>query len=224
MKHVRFYNLSLNQKNRKIRKNLYKFETQEYHLSLEQKQILNKDILKANKHLFEYKRILNIPWNFIFLNSNQYIENNYPHTHAEIIYLPSNFFLDPMYSRVNTLIHEKIHIFQRLFPIPYHKILFNVYKLSVDSYLPKHPKYENIRQNPDNNLLIYKDKQEYILPILYDDAVSIADVSFKKFNENKHDTVYSKLPINEHPNETLAYYLTNTIIGNRVPENIKIFL
>jgi hypothetical protein len=224
MKHVRFYNLSLNQKNLEIRKNLYKFKTQEYQPSLEQKQILNTDIFKANKYLFEYKRILNIPWNFIFLNANEFIENNYPHTHADIIFLPSDFFLEPIYSRVNTLIHEKIHIFQRLFPIPYHKILFNVFKLSVHSYLPKHPKYENIRQNPDNNLLLYKDKQEYILPILHDDAVSIADVSFEKFNENKHDTVYSKLPINEHPNETLAYFLTKNIIDKSVPKNIKIFL
>jgi hypothetical protein len=224
MKHVRFYNEFLTEKNKSIRKNLYQSNSQEYVPTKREQNIIDKDIGIANKYMRDLRLLMSIEWKLRFLDAKHFIENNFPHTHADIIFLPSTFFNFSNKQRVNTLIHEKIHVYQRLFPIPYHKMLFDIFNLKIYSYLPTHEKFFMVRQNPDNNLLIYKDGNEYTLPILAQQPKSLHDVSFIPFNSNDKTTKYSKLPTNEHPNETLAYYLTSVIQDSSVPQNIKMFL
>ena len=224
MKHIRFYNEFLTERNRRIRKQLYQSKSQEYVPTKKEQNIIDNDIIIANKFMCDLKLLTSIEWKFIFLNSKYFIENNFPHTHTDMIFLPSTFFDYSQKQRVNTLIHEKIHVYQRLFPIPYHKLLFKIFDLRIHSYLPNHEKFSMVRQNPDNNLLIYKDCNEYTLPILSQQPTSLNYVSFTRFNSNEKTTKFSKLPFNEHPNETLAYYLTSLIQENLVSQNIKMFL
>tara|TARA_Y100000389_G_C17246248_1_gene405721 strand:+ start:533 stop:709 length:177 start_codon:yes stop_codon:yes gene_type:complete len=53
---------------------------------------------------------------------------------------------------------------------------------------------------------------------------SIADVKHKVYNKHNRNTAYSELKKNEHPNETFAYYLTNAILKNEIPNYIKSFI
>jgi hypothetical protein len=123
--------------------------------------------------------------------------------------------------RISLLIHEKIHIYQRYHPIPYHKIILHHYDLQVVQLLNEHDNFENVRQNPDNNRLIYSDHGQYTLPLFREYPQSIADVELKDFDKHHKSTKYSKLKKNEHPNETFAHYLTDAILNDKVPTIIK---
>jgi len=215
-----FYNDSLNQKNKMLRQNLINSKFF-YFPSLYQYLILKYDILLTNRKLSSFSRLYSIPWKISFFDSKYKIENNYPHTHGDTIYFPNLYFTLPQSERIDLLIHEKIHIYQRYYPIPYHKILLNYYNLKVSQLVFTHPDFENVRQNPDNNLLIYNDDNEYRLPLFIDNPKSIANVKDKVYNKHNKVTPYSKLNPNDHPNETFAYYLTSAISKNQIPNYIK---
>lgn len=216
---INFYHGLLNNNNMNIRKNIISKEFI-YHLSKEQNSILQNDIKKANNLLFAYKRLYGIPWKITFLNSEFEIENNFPHTHGNVIFLFDNYFNKNHDSRVLTLIHEKIHIYQRFFPIPYHKILLDYYKLNINSLLHRHEDFNQVRMNPDLNLLIYDDKGYYTLPILNENATTLYDTTLRHYGKQLN-TTYSKLPQNEHPNETLAYHFSEMITQkNKLPDEI----
>jgi hypothetical protein len=174
--------------------------------------------------LSPYTRLYNLPWTIIFFQQKYNIENNFPHTHGDTILFPSSFFSLPKNERLKLLVHEKIHVYQRFHPIPYHKILFLHFNLQVEQLVQSHKDFENIRQNPDNNDLIYSDHGQYTLPLFSTYATSIADVQFQDFNTHDKLTTYSKLNKNEHPNETFAHFLTNAIFQNNVPKIIQSFV
>lgn len=221
---LNFYHNFLNNNNMDIRKNIIQKKFI-YDISKEQKYILQNDINKVNKLLKIYKRLNTIPWNIIFLNKNSEIENNFPHTHGDHIFLFDNYFNRNEQSRIVLLIHEKIHIYQRFFTIPFHKILLNFYKLNIHSLLYKHPDFDKVRINPDLNLLVYDDNGHYSLSLINKNATSLYDTSFKYYGQKTHNTIYSKLPENEHPNETLAYYFSDIIANkNLLPYEITLLL
>jgi hypothetical protein len=94
----------------------------------------------------------------------------------------------------------------------------------VEQLLPSHDDYEKVRQNPDNNLLIYSDHGEYTLPIFDDEPKTLRDVVFKNYNKHSKSTPYSKLNKNEHPNETFAYHITDSILNGNVDAKIQLLL
>lgn len=218
-----YYNNTLNPKNKMLRQNLLNSKFL-YSPSLYECLMLKYDVFLTNSILFTYHRLYYLPWKIRFFQKKYNIENNYPHTHGDTIFFPDLYFTLPQSERINLLIHEKIHIYQRYYPIPYHKILFNHYNLNVKQLVFTHDEFANVRQNPDNNQLIYTDDNEYILPVFIDNPTSIADVKHKIHDENNESTSYSKLHKNEHPNETFAYYLTNAVIKNKIPNYIKTFI
>jgi hypothetical protein len=55
-----------------------------------------------------------IPWKFAKVSTN--IENGYPHTLYDVIILSDDFFMYPKNRKVSTLIHEKVHVLQRMHP------------------------------------------------------------------------------------------------------------
>lgn len=210
---LRFYHSMLNKKNRSVRSNLQHPDLV-YNLNVYQRIILNNDIMKANLLLQPYKRLHNITWKCIFFDTNYKIENNFPHTNYDTIFLTNAYFLKSESDRINTLIHEKIHIYQRFYPIPYHKILLSFYDLNINSLLHTHPDFDNVRMNPDNNLLIYDDQGHYTLQLFRKNPKSLSDV-YKKQYGTIPKSKYSNLPNDEHPNETTAYYFTDMIMNRR---------
>lgn len=54
-----------------------------------------------------------LPWKLAFTAA---YEDGLPHTRADIVFLPIAFFAWDRETRVQTLVHEKVHIFQRAYP------------------------------------------------------------------------------------------------------------
>ena len=140
----------------------------------EEKEICRNMIQLAQKRLQKYfilqKNLIYTPWKIAKVTGH--VENGFPHTHDDIIYLSSTF-LEKMMSNKTTqeiydsigfiLLHEKVHVWQRkepyLFENLYTKFLpFEKIKLNAESYkwLEK-----NSRTNPDGLDLnwVYTDKE-----------------------------------------------------------------
>jgi hypothetical protein len=164
---------------------------------------LNKNINKADDLLREYKctgfdgeKCANIKWKIGIVDGKSY-EGGYPHTRHDVIILPLNLITTNSF--INTLIHEKIHVYQKLYPEDIEEYLkengFSQYKLRKDE--------EMTRANPDMNEYLYKDKENKIMMAKYNNnPKSLMDV-----------TVYPNNNYNyEHPFEYMAYTISNNII------------
>jgi len=174
-----------------------------------QKNIINNCCKKADEFLKQYndlldgKEIAKLNWKFALTdkqNGFEY-EDGLPHTRSDII-----FFSDKMIPEtetpdlVNTLIHEKIHVYQRQHEKDVDAILSNMSnsdKLGFHKIIYFNPKK---RANPDLNKNTYKNPKNEIMQCYYnsDNPNSIQDVTCLHNNS-----------INEHPYEFLAYTIAN---------------
>ena len=158
-----------------------------------EKAINNKYINKYNNKYFDID-ISNIPW-IIGLTTDSY-ENGYPHTRGNIIILN----IKTIYSSnlIETLIHEKIHVYQKMYPD-----ITNTIINKLNFKLVGKRKYSDmIRVNPDtdNNIYSYNNN---IMKAIYTSSnpTSIGDI--------KYNTDYSY----EHPNEWMAIDIAKKIIN-----------
>lgn len=218
---IKSYQNRMSQMDRDARTKLYLENKNECSVSLTTKQrtTLDHDVRDANRILRSCRRLSSMAWRFVFLSSKCDIENNFPHTHYDTIFLyKPNYFKLSAYSRVTLLIHEKIHIYQRMYPIPYHNILFKHYNLRVDSMIHRHKDFKRVRINPDTNVLIYKDIDDsYVLPIYNKNASRLRDVENRTYyGNNPRKTKYRIIGKEEHPNEAIAYYLSNLLVTKGV--------
>lgn len=119
-----------------------------------EKKIITNAIYKAHNLLknsyfigFDYKKIKNYKW-IIGCSYGEEYEFGYPHTRNNIIILNYNNIYDP--NLYKTLIHERIHIYQKLFPKDINKYLnvnnFKKYKKQNNQHLA----------NPDTDNFIYQ--------------------------------------------------------------------
>ena len=95
------------------------------------------------------QKIASIPWVFALTKENEY-EDGLPHTRTNIIFLSTNVDQTPL-KLVSILIHEKIHIYQRLYP----EETMNF--LAVHGYYRWKQRFgvPRIRSNPDLDPWIY---------------------------------------------------------------------
>jgi hypothetical protein len=154
----------------------------------------------ADKILFDgrHKRLYNIPWKIVFFHPD--VEGGFPHTHVDVIMLPFYMIANrDSKDVVKTLIHEKIHIYQRFYPIPTHNLLCDVWSLRVES-LRDHPK-TNDRRNPDASDIVYKvGREDSIRPTYKNNATHLSHI---------HDR-------RDHPYEIMAYILTDMLVGGSI--------
>jgi predicted RND superfamily exporter protein len=166
-------------------------------------KILDKIINNINNKLINFKitgfdgeKASKIPWIIGFLNDTGY-ENGFPHTRNNIIIIPVHLFNNKS-SLQKILIHEKIHIYQKMYPD------------DIQLYLNEHgftryclrQNYNDCRANPDLDKWLYKDSNGNIMKSKYiNNPKSINDVIFEPIN---NDTC-------EHPLEYMAYSLADII-------------
>jgi hypothetical protein len=165
-----------------------------YSCSNKEKNIIKNAIYKANNKLknvnfigFNYNKIKNIPW-LIGCSINNNYEFGYPHTRGPIIILNyDNIYNNNLYK---TLIHERIHIYQKLFPEDI-KLFLNKYK-----FKPIRKQNDYDRANPDINNIVYSKNNKIFQCI----------INTKKNNiiEYTNDSFYF-----EHPFEYMAYMIEN---------------
>jgi hypothetical protein len=119
--------------------------------SVNEQRDLDKLFEKANQHLNVFPKLRQIIWKVVLFDP-QKIEHGFPHTHGDTIFLPSDFLSWTAGRCVKTLIHEKIHVFQRLYPIETNQLLLDFWKLKV---LGLDYQVSDRRVNPDTNEIIY---------------------------------------------------------------------
>ena len=162
------------------------------------------DVLAYVDSLFyenRLKRMSKLPWN-IWLSSNQ-IECGLPHTFGNAIVLPAAMVVAGNLQLVDTLVHEKIHVFQRMFPVICNKLYLLYWKFHV---FPVSIGIKNRRSNPDITDILYTDTTGQVIVGRYKDKlqISLTDI------EDKRD----------HPNEMMAYILTSKIMKVQVQEHL----
>lgn len=167
---------------------------------------LSDIIFKANEYLvsnthFNYSKFQNYPWKII-CTLNNVIENGYPFTVDDIIYLP----IEELNNRnkdsfLKLLIHERIHIFQRFYPDD-----VNMYILNNGYIL-----YRKIdRTNTDHLLRSNPDLNEYIYLL---NGKPSGNYYTSYYPLNIEDSV-CQLQY-EHPYEHMAYVVSSDIITSK---------
>ena len=169
----------------------------------EQKQILEKAVEKA--HLFFQQTILPfidkqrmgaMLWKIALTKNNTY-EDGLPHTRADIIFLTPKIIALPEAQLVKTLIHERVHIYQRVHQDVFQQVLqqqgYKVWR--------ERKGYPLIRSNPDLDRYIYQTPTGEIMVTVYTSA------------EPHHiqDTMQPN-DLKEHPYEEIAYTIANKYI------------
>jgi hypothetical protein len=207
-----------NNKNEYFKKYQLGYQT----FTMAQQYILLNVVNIIEKKINKYNNFKNIKWVFVKIDTN--LENSFPHTIENVIILSNNFFYNSTSSQINTIIHEKVHIYQRMYP-EYINILYKNWgfnKVDVD--------IDNNRNNPDikyyysynNNLLIQLytnnprelyDSNTYLIDLENNNKIIINNNIIKQYN--LPDISINKL---EHPNEIMAeiisLYLTNSYNNN----------
>lgn len=162
-----------------------------YTCSHYEKQIIKKAVCKAERKLnnlnyagFYPKKLKNIPWIFGFSNGNKY-EFGLPHTQGDVIILNRNNI--NLSDFVTLLIHERIHIYQKLYPNDVDEFVryYNFQKFSKKTNID--------RVNPDTDNFIYKRFND-----IYECKIS----SDNKTTCTKNNSMY------EHPYEYMAYMIS----------------
>jgi hypothetical protein len=163
-----------------------------------QQEIYTRAAADADAALLKlgHEIIVAMQWRFAMTQGDVY-EMGWPHTRANIIWVSTQLDTYPYKKLVKTLVHEKIHLFQRAYP----EKLANMLN-SVGYIRWKHRVgVPRIRANPDLDPWIYIDpKTQKPMLALYnsDTPADIGDV----------DTA----PEDEHPYERIAYEVADKAI------------
>lgn len=134
-----------------------------------------------------------IAWKLALTNGTAY-EEGLPHTREDTIFVSTEFFDEnSIQENSRTLLHEKVHLYQRLYREACTRQLFalgfTVHKLRKQ--------VEMIRCNPDLDGIIYRDPKGKVLACFYRN----------KAPRSIRDVVYMSSCKTEHPFEKIAYEL-----------------
>ena len=158
-----------------------------------------------NKYLYKYSKLYRIPWYIVKFED---VELNYPHTLGDIIFLPQKFLTNP---NIKTLLHEKIHIFQRMYPIETSKIITQLGFKPYDTQ----QSITNLRSNPDTDSFIYinnKTVQAQVYTSENPNDISESEIKLIIGDTYwKVDNSYQK----DHPFEIMACMITDFILKNK---------
>lgn len=146
-------------------------------------QEIDQYLIQSNQH-----KLASVPWKIAVVEGNLY-ENGFPHTRMDIIFMS----IDGIKSvdLKQTLLHEKVHLYQRLYPDEVSKYIqtnnYRPWKLRSDEPMA--------RANPDVDGWIYIDPvsmKPMVAAYASKQPSSISDVMLLN-------------PVYEHPYEKMAY-------------------
>ena len=93
---------------------------------------------------------------------------------------------------INTLIHEKVHIYQKKFPEKMNNYIsfYNFKKIK------KRDEYDNIRANPDLDNYIYQDSDNNTYKAQYNkNVLSVEDIVYYPKNNQMYEHPFEKMAI-----------------------------
>lgn len=170
---------------------------------MEERNILAMLIEEVDTLLTPFSHFRNMPWKLAKVSKQ--LEQGYPHTIGDIIILSDDFFDIPYSRQKSILIHEKVHVYQRLYPDTIAS-LYEQWGFQRVSMIPQDV-LKRRRNNPDlQGWYQYKNK---IVAQLYDkNAKMLSDSKPCMLEENvctsPKDYMPSYIGQLEHPNEIMA--------------------
>jgi hypothetical protein len=158
--------------------------------------VIDKKFNDIKFNYFDGIKFNNIKWQFGFIKGKLY-EGGLPHTRNDTIILPIEYINSVNNDvLIKLLIHEKIHVYQKLYPNDIKKYLIT-HNFTETNIIVK-----NKRANPDINNIIYKDINNKLYYTQYNNnPKNISDVTYYPNNS----IIY------EHPYEQMAYNFENII-------------
>jgi len=184
--------------------------------------------LKYGKHI-NGDDIANIKWIFANTYTNHFnnvikeYEEGLPHTRENIIFVSKNVLKYDELNLTNTLIHEKIHIYQRYNSKLFDKIIREMGLLELDIKSFKYAKY--IRSNPDTTNKIYYDNSNINNSkdgIIETDNNNVMVYLYRNDNPNGINDVIQNNYSKEHPYEKIAYEIAENFYKNNKDKYINI--
>lgn len=158
---------------------------------------------QADAYAHAFSRFQSIPWKFAKLSTS--LEQGFPHTLGDIILLSDRFFTLPSSRQVSILLHEKVHVYQRMQPRALTS-LYEAWGFQPVSTIPKDLQ-ERQRNNPDlegwyqyNNKLVMQLYEPGATALTHSQA-SLVDASSCTFPETYLPPYIEQL---EHPHEIMA--------------------
>jgi hypothetical protein len=120
-------------------------------------------------------------------------ENGLPHTREDIIIISKKDINNKSEKDLTkTLLHEKIHIYQKNHPDEVQKYIRNNNFIKFK----KRSLNDNIRANPDLDSWIYKDKNDILYKAVYNDnAESIEDITYFPIDNQSYEHPFEKMAI-----------------------------
>lgn len=173
-----------------------------------------KNLIKfIDEHLLQNYKITEIPWKFS--KKSFEIDRGWPTTHGDTIYLSSHFFeKENSMERIRTLIHEKIHIYQRIYFKEVEELFVKYWKFKASRPVIDYPTFRN---NDDIGDRVYS-YGGYDVVNLYknDSPKNIGDSHSRLIKDGQEhpcknselDNILKPLKIPcEHPNELMAWLI-----------------
>ena len=221
----------------KVRKiNDYKKNSSFVNLTNSQNETFMKDLKEFKSKMKSFPRFTDMIAITVKFFDDSKLENGLPHTVKKYLMLPINYYFSlQKIDRIKLLVHEYIHIYQRMYPFEFNHFLINILGLEVYNFVPN-SEYKNIRRsNPDINNVIYMIQSKYNI-MLYKSQPSTLNDAYIHSDTDKHNNIvindnnnYSNLikhyqgRVNiqhEHPYESLATILAFVITTNDTSFNI----
>lgn len=205
-------------------------------LSNSQNKTFKKDFEEFESKIKSFPRFTNMIAITVKFFKDSTLENGLPHTVKDYIMLPINYYFSLQKAdRIKLLIHEYIHIYQRMYPFEFNHFLINILGLTVHDFVPSSEYKNRKRSNPDINNVIYMMQNKYNI-MLYKSEPNTLQDAYIYTGTDKHNSIiindnnnYSNLikyyqgKVNiqhEHPYESLATILAYVIMTNDVSFNI----
>ncbi len=173
-------------------------------LTKEQKERLIKLTKKVDEELKKIKlswfnglNASNINWKIGYTYGKNY-EDGLPHTRNDVVILGENTLKQTDKNLITTLVHEKVHLYQKFYPDDVEK-----YK-EEKGYrrLRRRDENDRIRANPDIDNYIYIDKNGKELKTVYNEKAKGLEDTTTYPNEHQSS---------EHPNEAMAIEIEKMI-------------
>lgn len=186
--------------------------------TIQEKTLVSTLVSQANRMMKPLKNLHAIPWKFAKLCCH--IEDSYPHTLADTIFLPDAILSSSVSPErlLKVLIHEKVHIYQRKYKL-YSQLLITKYWhfdiLAVNN--KENPDFTLLRNNPDINSIIYA-KDEKLCLMRYENSEPV-DIGNAKISGQCPDNYKY-----EHPYEAMAYIISDAIVGDADPNTTFMYL
>lgn len=161
---------------------------------------INKISNNLDKIKFDYfdgEKANEIIWKIGCIKGDKY-EDGLPHTRNDIIILNKNNITEnSMNDIISLLIHEKVHVYQKMYPEDINNYLKknNFKRIGERSEINNSSNLENIRANPDLDKWVYEDNNKIYKAIYEPNAKTVSDVKYSSNDGQKSEHPFEKMAI-----------------------------